>query len=137
MVSAIDTNVLIAYLAGSEAHSARAQILLKEASKGDLLISPIVYTELYAHPGAKPEDIQAFLKSFRIRIEFNVTEAVWRKAAEKYRAYVFRRRQSQGDMPKRFLADFIVGAQALEVADQLLSFDDAYHASFPELTLIN
>lgn len=65
------------------------------------------------------------------------TEPVWRLAAQTFAAYAQRRRDSSGRHPKRFLADFLVGAHATLEADRLVTIDaDRYRTDFPNLALL-
>ena len=139
MVSALDTNVLSALLLGNEKESQKAQKLLSQVAKeGSLLISPLVYAELRAAPQGTEETLELFLKSLRIELHWQLDEVSWRQAATAYRAYAIRRRKQKGDGgPKRLLADFMIGAHALEQADRLITFDQGkYRAAFPELKLL-
>jgi hypothetical protein len=138
VVSALDTNVLSALLSGKEKDTLKAQKLLSQAAKeGDLLISPIVYAELRAAPQGSEETLELFLKSLRIELHWQLDEAIWRQASTAYRAYAARRRKQKAGSPKRLLADFIIGAHALEQADRLITFDQGkYRAAFPGLVLL-
>lgn len=140
MVVAIDTNVLSALLTGTEAHAGNAAITLKSAArKARLVISPPVFAELTAIRGVDQNFIEEFLNSIRVDVSWNMTEAAWCHAAEAYRAHALRRRQS-GDPagPRRILADFLIGAHAVDLNASLLTFDaQHYRSAFPELKIIN
>ena len=133
---AVDTNVLVAFLASHEKDNAKAKALLRERGY-ELVISPIVFAELSSDPRGTPEQMESFLKDLRIQIDFKLSEAAWRRATTSYRAYALRRREAKAGLPKRFLADFIVGAHALEVSGKLMTFDKGYRAFFPELELLS
>lgn len=54
----LDTNVIIEVVSGAPDVSRRVADLLREqAARSSLVISPIVYAELFAHPAWKPEDV--------------------------------------------------------------------------------
>lgn len=104
--------------------------------EGDLLISPIVYAELMAHPRATEQSMQKFFSGTGIFIDFQMQDAVWTDCGRRYARYVARRRKSGGSEPKRFLADFLIGSHALLQADRLMTTDlGRYQKDFPELTL--
>lgn len=77
------------------------------------------------------------LAALRIQIDWRLSEGVWREAARAFRGYAERRRRSDSSKPKRFLADFLVGAHALSVGGRLLSFDQGkYRAAFASLEML-
>ena len=138
MVTALDTNVLSALLSGTAEEALTAQTKLREAlEQSSLLISPVVYAELRAAPKGSEDEVQALLHDLRIDVDWHLSETSWRLAADAYRAYALRRRQQGADQgSKRLLADFIIGAHALEAAGRLLTFDQGkYRAVFPSLEL--
>lgn len=137
MVStALDSNILSA-LWSQESIALKVSIALTEAKRdGDLLISPIVYAELMAHPRAMGSHMRDFLSNADIRADFHVEDAVWTDCGRRYARYAARRRRSGGSEPKRFLADFFIGSHALLQADRLMTTDvGRYRTDFPELTL--
>lgn len=139
MVIAIDTNVLSAVLTGTKEDAARAEQALGSASReARLLVSAPVFAELTAIPGADEAYIETFLNDIRVDVAWTMTEATWRSAATAYRYYAQRRRQSAvREGPRRILADFLIGAHAMEAGGQLLTFDAGhYRSAFPELTLL-
>lgn len=136
MATALDTNVVVTLLsADNEADVRRGQHALEEASAtGELLISPVVCSELLAAPLRDG----AFLKSTRIRVDGCLTRAMWGSAGLAFGAYARRRRAQAGDSgPRRILADFLIGAHATELGVRLLTFDAGiYKAAFPNLTVV-
>jgi predicted nucleic acid-binding protein len=83
-----------------------------------------------------PNKLETFLDEADIPIAWQTGQDVWRLAAERFSAYADRRRVDHGQ-PKRFLADFLIGAQATLRGGRLLTFDQrTYSAAFPELTLV-
>jgi len=92
---------------------------------------------LCAYPGAAKSFVLEFLNETGILVDFQMIEAVWHETAVRFGDYARRRRKSGGGMPKRLLADFIVGAHALIMADRFLTLDqDRYIKDFPELNLV-
>lgn len=139
MVTAVDTNVLSALLSGTSEDSTRAQEALKAAADlGSLYISPVVYAELRAAPRGTEAEVQKVLASLRIEVDWRLHEDVWRVAATAFRGYAQRRRkEGEKDAPKRFLADFLIGAHALTVGGRLLTFDQGkYRAAFAKLQIL-
>ena len=140
VATALDTNVLVTLLsADDEADAQQAQHALEEAStRGDLLISPVVYSELLAAPLRDEAFLEAFLKDARIRVDGRLTRAMWRSAGLAFGAYARRRRAQAGDPgPRRILADFLIGAHATELGVRLLTFDTGiYRAAFPNLIVV-
>jgi predicted nucleic acid-binding protein len=138
MITAIDTNVLIALWTGTAAAAnALATRLDDAATRGPLVIAPAVYAELVAAPDRSVTFVDTFLADTQMRVDWLLSEAAWRNAAQAYRGYVARRRAQPHDPgPRRLLADFIIGAHALDVAATLLTLDDhLYRAAFPSLSV--
>lgn len=140
MVIAVDTNVLSAFLTGTEADVQRASNALgTAATEARLVISAPVFVELTAIPNADNAYIEAFLDAVRVDVTWTMSEAVWRRAAAAYQAYAKRHRRTATDEgPRRILADFLIGAHAMEAGGKLLTFDTGhYRSAFPELTLLS
>ncbi|CAN5726764.1 type II toxin-antitoxin system VapC family toxin [soil metagenome] len=132
MTSAVDTNVLVALLSGTEVEADIAQeALVQAASRGAVVICAAVYAELMAMPGLEAEDLDAFLKETDVVVDWSLEEAVWREAGLFYRRYAERRRSQKGDEgPRRILADFLIGAHASRSADRLLTLDPQLFKAF-------
>ncbi|HML16740.1 MAG TPA: PIN domain-containing protein [Bryobacteraceae bacterium] len=139
MRTAIDTDIISALWVKEPTAGAARQALLRARDEGSLAISPIVYAEICAHPGATPKFVDDFLRETAIEIDFELDEEVWREAARRFSRYAARRRRSRGGSSKRLLADFIVAAHALTQADRLLTLDSGgfYRHDFPELKLLS
>lgn len=139
MVTALDTNVLVTLLKAdkSEDVTTARTALEKAGEAGKLIVSPAVYSELYAAPRMTEGFLDGFLKTTHISTEWRHPQTVWRSAATAYKGYADRRRNDPtDDGPRRILADFLIGAHALHYADALLTFDrGVYRAAFPELTV--
>jgi predicted nucleic acid-binding protein len=72
-----------------------------------------------------------------MRIEFDLNEEVWRLAGRAFQAYASRRRKQRDPGPRRILADFLIGAQAIHLGYDLLTLDDTlYHTAFPSLSVV-
>jgi predicted nucleic acid-binding protein len=135
--TAIDSNVISALWSG-EASASKLVAQLGEAKmEGALLISPFVFAELHAYPGATEAFVRGFLAKTGVTIDYRLDERVWAETGRRFARYAARRRQSSGAGPKRLLADFLIGAHALVQADRLLTLDPTrYSHDFPELRLL-
>jgi predicted nucleic acid-binding protein len=139
MITAVDTNIFVALWSGTAEASAAARKALEHASDaGSLVIAPPVYAELIAAPDRTRSAIDTFLHRTQIEVDWTLPQTVWVTAALAYRSYAQRQRAQRGDPgPRRILADFIIGAHAVEFASALLTFDHGvYRASFPALKLL-
>ena len=132
----IDTNVLVALWGGDEDARAEVRRAMQEAAEdGWFVVSGCVYAEFLAGPGRSAKTVTEFLQDAEIPIAWQTGEDVWLLAAERYADYAQRRRES-GSQPKRFLADFLIGAQATVRGGRLMTFDQRiYAAAFPELRM--
>jgi predicted nucleic acid-binding protein len=105
--------------------------------EGSLVISPLVFAELHAHPKMTSGSILSFLDATGIVIEYKLEERVWTEAGQRFARYAARRRKATGEGPRRILADFLIGAHALVQAERLLTLDPKrYSQDFPELRLL-
>lgn len=139
MTSAVDTNILIALLAGTEVEAEAAQQALSDAaSSGAVVICGAVYAELIAAPGLSEKELDTFLEETDIGVDWLLGEVAWRSAGNAYRGYAERRRKQKGDEgPRRILADFLIGAHATASADRLLTLDpQLFRANFGALELV-
>jgi predicted nucleic acid-binding protein len=137
MRTAIDTNIISAIWSGSAPSAHVARVLAQAANDGALVICAPVYVELMAYPNATAQYLDQFLASTRVNVDFLIEEPVWRETAQRFTAYVRRRRKSGGGESKRLLADFLIGAHALLHADRLFTLDPhRFERDFPKLRLI-
>jgi len=137
MLSAIDTNVISALWSQEPAASRMAALLQSAREASGLVIAAPVFAELQAYPGATLPFIERFLNDTGIRVDFALSEGVWRQAGEAFAGYAQRRREAGGGQAKRLLVDFLVGAHAQAEADQLLTLDpDRYRLDFSKLRLV-
>ena len=64
-------------------------------------------------------------------------ESIWRTAGKSFQKYANRRRNQRAGQPRRVLADFLIGAHALEKGYSLLTLDEGiYRAAFPKLHIV-
>jgi predicted nucleic acid-binding protein len=137
MTTAIDTNVIVALWDRDPSLSSAAQSALDAAlGRGTLVTAATVFAELMAAPGRSESFLDSFFRETGINIDWALDESVWRRAGRAFQGYA-RRRRKQRDTPRRILADFLIGAHALEGGHSLLTLDDRLHrTAFPSLTLV-
>lgn len=120
--------------------AARVQRALEEEAAGRMLtVSPVVYAELLAG-GRASEDMDEFFTSKSIERSWDIGEEVWRMAGLRYGDYARdRRRDRQDHGPRRILADFLVGAHALNLEGyRLLTTDTGiFSRYFPEVEIVS
>ncbi len=138
MTTAIDSNVLVALWDRDPALSSTAQSALDEAlGRGTLVVAATVFAELMAAPGRSESFLDSFFRETGINIDWTWDEAIWRAAGRAFQTYAARRRKQRDPGPRRILADFLIGAHALEGGYRLLTLDDhLYRAAFPDLNVI-
>lgn len=137
MPLSIDTNIIIDVVAGDDDASERAvSALTHHGSKTGLVLSPIVYAELFAHPGWQVDNIRAFLGATSIAVHWQLDRSVWERAGAAFAIYARRRRRQASAPPRRLMADFVIGAHALEIGGLLTSDVRFYRANFPDLMLL-
>ncbi|MFC4427221.1 type II toxin-antitoxin system VapC family toxin [Deinococcus navajonensis] len=137
MTTAVDTNVLSALLRAEPGAAELADQLWNAQRRGPLLIHATVFAELIAAPGERAEGLDAFLGTTGIVVDWATPRSVWELAGLGFGEYAGRRRASGGGLPRRLLADFIIGAHALELGATLYTLDpDPYRLSFPALKLL-
>jgi predicted nucleic acid-binding protein len=135
--TAIDTSILSAIWSNEPGAREILQHLGDAKNLGALLIAPVVYAELLAYPMATEAFVNRFLSDTGISVDFQMDESVWIEAGRCFARYAGHRRKSGSAEPKRFLADFLIGAHSLLQADRLMSLDPTrYKQYFPELKLL-
>jgi len=155
VITAVDTNALLALLYGDE-HADRSEAELRRVYReGRVVITPIVYAELAADGHFDTvSELDPFLEDFSIRVVEPSREALFR-AGEQFQQYAVRRpdglqcpscgtKQSvcckecnENLAPRQHIAaDFLIGGHATVDGDGLVSFDTAFYGTyFPELTV--
>ena len=139
MITAVDTNIIIALWDKDARLSAAAQGALDEAlARGGLVISGPVVAELMAAPSRSEAFIDTFLRDTGLLVEWDLDERIWRVAGRAFQKYAARRRShGASQSPRRILADFLIGAHAAVLGYSLLTLDDRlYRAAFPKLVLL-
>lgn len=156
MITAVDTNALIALLYEDDYADTSERILRRAYREGRIVISSVVYAELAADGQFESRiDLDQFLEDFSIQFAEPSREALFR-AGESFQRYTDRRpdglqcpscgaKQSVSCMecnadlaPRQHIAaDFVIGGHAVVDADALISFDTAFYRTyFPGLTVV-
>ncbi|SFS50883.1 type II toxin-antitoxin system VapC family toxin [Halostagnicola kamekurae] len=155
MITAVDTNVLLALLY-DDAHTDTAEAELRRAYReGRVVITSIVYAELAADGHFETAaELNHFLEDLSIRLVEPSQEALL-EAGQQFERYTDRRpnglqcpscgekrtvRCEQCDerlaSRQHIAADFLIGGHATIDADTLLSFDTGFYRSyFSELSV--
>jgi predicted nucleic acid-binding protein len=138
MTTAIDSNVLIALWNEDDALNTLARSALDSAlASGSLVIAAPVFAELLAAPSRSETFVDSFCRETGISVDWDLNEAIWRTAGRAFQRYVARRGKRNGSGPRRILADFLIGAHALQNRFRLLTLDDRlYRAAFPRLPIV-
>lgn len=138
MAIALDTNIMRPLLAGTQpAASILASLLQTYNTRDGLVICAPVYAELLAGPGASVTVLDASLAMVAIAVDDMIPLGLWQEAGLTYRAYAQRRAAAGGSLPRRILADFIIGVHALRKATALMTLNqDDFARLFPSLPLI-
>jgi hypothetical protein len=134
---ALDTNILSALWNDNDALNLVARKDLDEVSGREaLVICGVVYAELIGAPGRTETFVDRFCEEAGIAVEWELKERVWRRAGVAFQEYAARRKKQIGAAPRRLLADFLIGAHALENGYKLLTLAEGlYKAAFPRLKL--
>jgi predicted nucleic acid-binding protein len=138
MSTAIDTNVIVALWDRDHTLNTIAQRALEVAlSRGQLVIAAPVFAELLACPGRDEQFLTTFFSDTGITVEWVLDESTWRAAGLAFQAYAAQRRKQRDSGPRRILADFLIGAHALQKKYHLLTLDDRiYRTAFPTLKIV-
>jgi len=137
MTTSVDTNVLVALWDRNDALNSTARVALDAAlRRGNLVLAAPVFSELMAAPNRDEGFLDAFLRDTGIAVDWNLDQSVWRLAGKAFQAYAAGRRKQREGVPRRILADFLIGAHALRRGFGLLTLDDGiYRKAFPDLAI--
>jgi hypothetical protein len=139
MTTAIDTNVIVALWDRDTRLNSAAQSALDAAlGRGGLIVAAPVFAELMACPGRDQAFLDMFFQDASIAVDWNLDEATWRAAGRAFQTHAARRRRHGDPGPRRILADFVIGAHAMQKGYSLLTLDDRlYQVAFPGLTIVS
>jgi predicted nucleic acid-binding protein len=134
---ALDTNVIVALWDATDAlHPVARKVLEEASSRETLAMCGVVYAELIGAPGRTEAFVDRFCEEAGIAVEWELGERIWRRAGVAFQEYATRRKKQSGAEPRRLLADFLIGAHALENGYKLLTLDGGmYRRAFPGLGL--
>lgn len=156
MKTLVDTSAIIALRNPEEERNLEASDLLNEArSRGAIVVAPVTYTEIGTGPAFESQDeLEAFFDDTGIRVE-NPTRKALFTASEAFRTYLDRRGKELQcshcgyetifDCPdcgasvtarRHVPADFLIGAQATEQAEKLLTFDRGLFETYFEVDIL-
>jgi hypothetical protein len=129
--------VIVALWDAAEGLNAVARKALEAASSREsLAMCGVVYAELIGAPGRTEAFVDRFCEEAGIAVEWELGERTWRRAGVAFQGYATRRKKQSGAEPRRLLADFLIGAHALENGYKLLTLDGGmYRRAFPGLRL--
>jgi predicted nucleic acid-binding protein len=135
---ALDTNVIVNVVSGTpQVGGLVAGLLRQHGMRSSLVISPVVYAELFAHPAWKPEELRAFLGATAVAVDWDLPQSVWTRAGEAFAQYAKRRRRlGAGGVPRRLLSDFVIGSHAVAAGALMTSDVTFFRKNFPELQVI-
>lgn len=136
--TSIDTNVIVYLLNQDHELNQRALAAIESSRKaGPLVVSGPVYSELLGLPSRTQAILDEFFTIGGIEIDWRFDETVWRAAGFAFQSYVERRLAATGQLPRRILADFLIGAHSLTRGYTLLTTDSRHYAiAFPKLPII-
>lgn len=139
MTTSIDSNIIVALWWQADPMNSIATRMLNQAHQvGRLVVSAPVYAELMGDPKRTEAELNEFFLDTGISVDWALEESVWREAGRANRGYIQRRRLSSGQIPRRILSDFLIGAHAVVRGYSLLTFDQRlYAAAFPALAIIS
>lgn len=137
MTTAIDTNVLVALWNEDDSLNTLARSALDAAlGRGSLVIAAPVFAELLAAPSRAEAFLDSFCRETGISVDWKLDEEIWRTAGRAFRLYAARRQKQRGPGQRRILADFLIGAHAIQNGFRLLTLDQRlYRAAFPRLVI--
>jgi predicted nucleic acid-binding protein len=153
LITAVDTNILLDVLGGSSYAERSEAALTKALDGGGLVISEPVFAEV-AGQFSSEREFDTFLTRTGIEVATTSSRGLF-AAGRAWRRYTRRTAGIQcpecGSINRtschacgarlrsrqHMVADFIIAAHAVEHADQLLTRDKGYYATyFPELRLV-
>ena len=130
MTTALDSSVLWAIIRREPGHESWLRALMKAASEGPLIISPIAFAEL-APSTATETGLMEFLA--RLAIQYTpLTPAAAHLAGLTFKSY-----RKAGGPRQHLVPDFLIAAHAQTMAHRLAAIDRGYlRRWFPDLPLL-
>jgi predicted nucleic acid-binding protein len=129
----LDTNVILAAFDVHDRLHSPAMELLEQVGSERRVVSPIVYAELAA--SAAWDGLRLFLERAQVEVLWEMPRVVWERAGQAMGEYARLRRG--GSLPRRIVADFLIGAQAEHLGLRIATFDPVvYRAVFPGVEVV-
>jgi predicted nucleic acid-binding protein len=130
VITALDSSVLWAIIRKEPGYDQWLQALLRAASEGPLIISPIAFAELAPSTADAPA-LEAFLSQLSIGYD-PITPAAAHLAG-----LTFKRYRQVGGPRQHLVPDFLIAAHAQIQANRLAALDRGYLRKwFPDLELL-
>jgi predicted nucleic acid-binding protein len=132
VITAVDTSVLLDVFIDDQVFRDRSLAAIRRClAEGQLVACDVVWAEVVAAFGNRKSAIQA-IGGIPVRYSM-VNEEAASRAGSAWRAY-----RKRGGTRERLVADFLIGAHAIEQADRLLTRDRGFHkTAFAALTIID
>lgn len=131
MITALDSSVLWAIIKKEQGHEIWINTLIRAASEGPLVISPVAFAEL--SPSTPTSDaLIEFLEKLTISYD-PISSAAAYLAGQTFKNY-----RKAGGPRKHLVPDFLIAAHASLQADRLAASNRGYLRTwFPELKLLD
>ena len=124
MITAVDTNVLLdVFAADPQFGEASAAWLRRCSSEGRLVACEVVLAELASVFPTSGEALEAL---DRLEVDFSPMES----AAAVHAGVAWRTYRKKGGSRERLVADFLIGAHAMEQAGRLLTRDRGFYQRY-------
>ena len=125
MITAIDTNILVDILEPDPVFGQASAKMLKLAlAEGAVVACDVVWAEIATAYADKKEDLLVVMEKLNVSF-LPLSQDAALTAAKQWHKY-----RKRGGGRKRIAADFLIGGQALEQCDRLLTRDDGFFRDY-------